>query len=212
MLSRSLNGCRIMRVARGGAGGFACHGLLRLILLLLLTLLLWASPPQFHLRDTQGAIHTAAEWRNHKAVLLFFVTIDCPVGNSYVPEMNRIHDAYASQGVAVYAVQADPGVADRAVVKYANDYHYGFPLLLDPDQVLVRLAKATVTPQAAILYPDGNAAYLGRIDNRVVDFGKNRPQATQSDVRMILDSLLAGKTVAYSTTKSIGCAIPLKKP
>lgn len=172
----------------------------------------WAAgPPQFRLRDTQGAIHTAAEWNGRKAILLFFVTIDCPVGNSYVPEMNRIHDAYAAQGVAVYAVQADPAVAEPAVVKYAKDYRYGFPLLLDPDQVLVRLASAQITPQAAILYPDGRVVYLGRIDNRVVDFGKSRPQATQSDVRMILDSVLAGKNLAYTTTKSIGCAIPIKK-
>jgi len=171
-----------------------------------------AAPPQFRLRDTQGAIHTAAEWSGRKAILLFFVTIDCPVGNSYVPEMNRIHDTYAPQGVAVYAVQADPGVAEAAVVKYAQEYRYGFPLLLDPDQVLVRLAKATVTPQAAILYPNGNAVYLGRIDNRVVDFGKSRPQATQFDVRLMLDSVLAGKAVAYTTTKSIGCAIPIRNP
>jgi len=171
-----------------------------------------ADPPQFRLRDTQGAVHTPAEWGHHKVILLFFVTIDCPVGNSYVPEMNRIHDTYAPQGVLVYAVQADPGVSEPSVVKYATEYRYGFPLLLDPDQVLVRLSNATVTPQAAVLYPDGKAIYLGRIDNRVVDFGKNRPQATQSDVRMILDSVLAGRTVAYTTTKSIGCAIPLKKP
>ncbi|HMC59910.1 MAG TPA: redoxin domain-containing protein [Candidatus Solibacter sp.] len=173
----------------------------------------WAAgPPQFRLRDTQGVVHTAAEWGKHKAILLFFVTIDCPVGNSYVPEMNRIHDTYAPQGVAVYGVQADPGVADPAVVKYAREYRYGFPLLLDPDQVLVRLVNATVTPQAAVLYADGQALYLGRIDNRVVDFGKSRPQATQSDVRVILDSVLAGKTVGYTTTKSVGCAIPIKKP
>jgi peroxiredoxin len=190
--------------------------MLRRSLIVWLCLVTWsgraAAPPQFRLRDTQGALHTAAEWGNHRAILIFFVTIDCPVGNSYVPEMNRIHDAYGAQGVAVYAVQADPGVAEPAVVKYANEYRYGFPLLLDPDQVLVRLANATVTPQAAILYPDGKAVYLGRIDNRVVDFGKNRPQATQSDVRIVLDSVLAGKTVAYTTTKSIGCAIPIKKP
>ena len=170
-----------------------------------------AAPPQFRLRDTQGATHTAAEWGNRTAILLFFVTIDCPVGNSYVPEMNRIHDAYAPRGVGVYAVQADPGVAEPAVVKYAKDYSYGFPLLMDRDQVLVRLADATVTPQAAVLYPDGKAVYLGRIDNRVVDFGKSRPQATQSDVRMILDSVLSGKSAAFSTTKSIGCAIPRSK-
>lgn len=181
-------------------------------LIVLLCAAAWASPPQFHLRDTQGAIHTSAEWSGRKAILIFFVTIDCPVGNSYVPEMNRIHDTYGPQGVAVYGVQADPGVAEPAVVKYAKDYRYEFPLLLDPDQVLVRHVNATVTPQAAIIYPDGKTVYLGRIDNRVVDFGKNRPQATQSDVRSILDAVLSGKSVAYSTTKSIGCAIPRKNP
>jgi len=171
-----------------------------------------AAPLQFRLRDAQGGVHTPAEWSGQRAILLFFVTTDCPAGNSYVPEMNRIHDAYASRGVAVYAVQADPGVAEAEVARYAKDYRYGFPLLLDPDQVLVRHTNATVTPQAAILLPDGRLAYLGRIDNRVVDFGKSRPQATQSDVRMILDMVLSGKSVAYSTTKSIGCAIPRGKP
>ena len=184
-----------------------------LVLLLWATLwTAWSAPPSFHLRDTQGAVHTFNEWSGKKAVLLFFVTIDCPVGNSYVPEMNRIHDAYAPQGVAVYAVQADPGVQEAAVVKYAKEYRYGFPLLLDPGQVLVKLANATVTPQAAILYPDGKAVYLGRIDNRVVDFGKARPQATQSDVRAALDAILAGKPMTYTVTKSIGCAIPRNNP
>ena len=171
----------------------------------------WAAPLQFRLRDVQGAVHTSAEWSGQRAVLLFFVTTDCPVGNSYVPEMNRIHDAYAPRGVAVYAVQADPSVAEADVAKYAREYHYGFPLLLDPEQVLVRHTNATVTPQAAILLPDGKLVYLGRIDNRVVDFGKSRPKATQSDVRMILDDVLSGKSAAYSTTKSIGCAIPRSK-
>jgi glycerol-3-phosphate dehydrogenase len=97
------------------------------------------------------------------------------------------------------------------VARYARDFRYGFPLLLDPDQVLVRHTNASVTPQAAIVLPDGKLVYLGRIDNRVVDFGKNRPQATQSDVRMILDTVLSGKSAAYSTTKSIGCAIPRSK-
>jgi peroxiredoxin len=171
----------------------------------------WAAPLQFRLRDAQGGVHTPAEWSGQRAILLFFVTTDCPVGNSYVPEMNRIHDAYAPRGVSVYAVQADPGVAEADVARYARDFRYGFPLLLDPGQVLVRHTNATVTPQAAILLPDGRLVYLGRIDNRVVDFGKNRPQATQSDVRMILDAVLSGKSTAYSTTKSIGCAIPRSK-
>lgn len=163
--------------------------------------------PQFRLSDTRGAIHTPAEWQGHKAIVLFFVATDCPVANSYVPEMNRIHDAYAPRGVLFFAVQADTTVSDAAVAKYAQDYRYSFPMLLDPHQVLVRLADATITPQVAIFMPDGRRLYLGRIDNRVEDFGKQRYQATQADLREALDAVLAGRQPAHATTKSIGCAI-----
>jgi peroxiredoxin len=166
-----------------------------------------AGVPQFQLRDTQGAVHAAAEWSGAKAILLFFVTTDCPVANSYVPEMNRIRDAYAGRGVRVYAVQTDTTVPDAAVTAYARDFRYDFPLLLDPRQQLVQLAGATITPQAAVLAPDGRVLYLGRIDNRVVDFGKQRPRATEADLREALDEVLAGKPVAHPFTKSIGCAI-----
>ncbi len=180
--------------------------------LLFPALLLWtaaalASGPSFQLRDTLGQPHTPAEWSVAKAVLLFFVTTDCPVANSYVPEMNRIHDAFAPRGVRVYAVQSDTTIPDADVARYARDYRYGFPLLLDPKQIMIRLANATITPQAAVLSPDGKVLYLGRIDNRVADFGKQRFEATEQDLREALDAVLAGKPVAHPFTKSIGCAI-----
>lgn len=163
--------------------------------------------PAFQLRDTGGAVHTPAEWQGQKAILLFFVTTDCPVGNSYVPELNRIREAYAGRGVVIYAVQADTTIPESEVARYAKDFRYSFPLLLDPRQVLVQLTGATVTPQAAVLSPDGRVHYLGRIDNRVADFGKARPEATERDVRDALDAVLAGKPVPHPVTKSIGCAI-----
>jgi len=166
-----------------------------------------AAVPAFQLRDTEGRLHTPAEWNGVKAILLFFVTTDCPVANSYVPEMNRIQEAYAPRGVRIFAVQSDTTIPDAEVARYARDYHYGFPLLLDPRQVLVRLANATITPQAAVLSAEGKVLYLGRIDNRVADFGKQRFEATEHDLREALDAVLAGKPVAHPFTKSIGCAI-----
>jgi len=163
--------------------------------------------PQFQLRDTAGGIHTPTEWHTHKAVVLFFVTTDCPVGNSYVPELNRIRETYSGRGVLMLGVQADVTVKDAEVAKYAADFRYSFPLLLDPRQVLVKLTGATVTPQAAVLSPEGKQLYLGRIDNRVADFGKARPEATERDLRDALDAVLAGKPVLRPVTKSIGCAI-----
>jgi peroxiredoxin len=174
----------------------------------LVALLFVSAAPQFRLRDTQGSIHTPAEWTGAKAAVVFFVTIDCPIGNSYVPEMNRIRDTYAPHGVVVWAVQADPTVAEPAVVKYASDYRYSFPLLLDPGQVLVRHAGATITPQAAVFSPEGKLLYLGRIDNRVEDFGRSRQKATVPDLRNALDAVLAGRPVSPDRTKSVGCSIP----
>ena len=167
----------------------------------------WAAQPALQWRDTRGAAHGTAEWTGRKAVLLFFVTTDCPVANSYVPEMNRIHDVYTARGVAVYAVQADTTVDDAAAARYAAEYRYAFPLLLDPRQSLVQLTGATVTPEAVVLSPEGKVLYRGRIDNRVEDFGRQRPEPTRHDLRDALDAVLSGRPVAQPLTKSIGCAI-----
>jgi peroxiredoxin len=187
---------------------FACAVWCLLILLLLSALGACAAVPQFLLRDTVGLSHAPAEWSGQKAIVLFFVTTDCPIANSYVPEMNRIRETYAPRGVRVYAVQADTSIAEAAVADYAKDYRYSFPLLLDPQQVLGQFTGATVTPEAVVLSPEGKLHYRGRIDNRVEDFGKQRPEATKHDLRDALDAVLAGRPVRHRISKSIGCPIP----
>ncbi len=173
-----------------------------------LFLLSSGAPLSFRLQDTRGASHTPAEWAGHKAIVLFFVTTDCPITNSYVPEMSRIREAYAPRNVLLYAVQGEPRTPAPDVARYAEEYRYSFPLLLDPRQELVKLTGASIMPQAAILSPEGKLLYLGRIDNRAVDFGVQRPKATEFDLREALDAVLSGKPVPHPRTKSIGCAIP----
>jgi peroxiredoxin len=172
----------------------------------------WArSPVAFALRDTHGAIHHLDEWQGKKAVVIFFTTIDCPLSNGDVPEMNRIRHDYQSRGVAFYAVEAETTVTDAEVQEHAAEYGFTFPVLLDPKQVLVKMTGATIIPQAAVLTGSGKLLYLGRIDNRVEDFDKRRPAATEFDLRDALDATLAGKPVARARTKAFGCSINLVK-
>jgi peroxiredoxin len=163
--------------------------------------------PQFVLRDTRDVIHRPDEWRDKKAVVLFFTTTDCPVSNGYVPEMNRIRADYESRGVGFYAVQGDTTIPDDQVEKFAKEFGMTFPLLLDPRQVLVKLTGATTMPEAAVISVSGTLLYRGRIDNRVEDFANRRAQASKFDLRDALDAVLAGKPVANSRTKVFGCAI-----
>jgi peroxiredoxin len=175
---------------------------------LLLAIAALAHPAlQFTLRDTEGVEHGPREWSQARAIVLFFVTTDCPLSNGYAPEMNRIEGAYASRGVLVYAVQGDTTIPDEEVRRHAHEYGYRFPALLDPRQILAHHTGATVTPEAVVLSPDGAVLYLGRIDNRVEDFGKTRITATEFDLRDALDAVLAGRPVPHPHTRALGCAI-----
>ena len=165
------------------------------------------TPPAFSFADTEGRTHTNTEWSGKQAVVLFFVSTDCPLSNSYVPELNRIEQAYAARGVVFYAVQGDATVAADAVRKHVKDFGYVFPYLFDPQESLAAFTGATTTPEAAVLSPRGGILYLGRIDNRLEDFGKQRVKITEFDLRDALDAVLSGKPVPHPRTHALGCAI-----
>ena len=169
-----------------------------------------AAPVRFELRDTNGAPHTAEEWRAKKAVVLFFTMTDCPLANGYVPEMNRMRAAYDPRGVAFYAVQVDNTVSDADVKKYAQEFGYIFPMLNDPRLVLARLTGAKVTPEVAVLSSSGEVLYLGRIDNKVEDLTRPRYAATEPELRNTLDAVLAGKAPKEARTRAVGCSINLE--
>ncbi len=165
---------------------------------------------RFELKDTNQAIHTAQEWKGKRAIVLFFTMTDCPLANGYVPEMNRMRADYEPKGVAFYAVQVDPTVSAAAVKKYAQEYVYSFPMLNDPKSILARLTGATVTPEVAVLSPNGHVLYLGRIDNKVEDLTRPRYAATEPELRNALDALLAGKAPKQARTRAVGCSISLE--
>jgi len=170
----------------------------------------WAATFTFSHTDTAGRLHTAAEWSGKRAVVLLFVSTDCPLSNNYVPELNRIAQAYSARGATFYAVQGDATIADEEVRRHVKEFGYTFPYLFDPDESLAAYTGATTTPEAAVLSPTGEVLYLGRIDNRQEDFGKQRVRVTEFDLRDTLDAVLSGKSVPHPRTKTIGCAITRK--
>jgi peroxiredoxin len=169
-----------------------------------------AGLPRFSLADTEGRTHTPAEWNGKRAVVLFFLTTDCPLCNNYVPELNRIAQAFAARGVAFYAVQGDATVPAADVRRHVREFGYTFPYLFDQEESLATYTGATATPEAAVLAPGGALLYLGRVDNRLEDFGKQRVQATEFDLRDALEAILEGKPVPHARTKALGCAITRK--
>ncbi len=144
-----------------------------------------------------------------KAVLLVFVTVDCPISNAYSPELSRIYKDYASRGVRVYFVHVDPDVEADDVIAHAKEYKLKGPVfLLDRDHRLVKRAGATITPEAAVFSNKGKLLYRGRIDDLYGGVGKKRRKAANRDLRRALTAVLAGKPVEKKFTQAFGCYVP----
>jgi ribosomal protein L35AE/L33A len=143
-----------------------------------------------------------------KAIVFLFTTTDCPISNRYAPEVRRLAATFAPQGVLFKLVYANPAEDATAIRAHMTDFAYAgaTQALRDPRHALVKYAGVTVTPEAAV-YAGGRIVYRGRIDNRFVDLGVERPAATRRDLAEALTAVLAGKPVTPSTTQAVGCFI-----
>jgi peroxiredoxin len=162
-------------------------------------------------KDVNGRAQTPLAQPDKKATVLFFLLPDCPISNSYAPEIQRICTAYEAKKIAAFVVHADPDVTLEQAKKHAKEYGLSCPVLLDPTHVLAKKAGVKMAPEVAVLGPDAKVLYRGRIDDWYVDYGKRRGEPTQRDLRTALDAVLQGKSIATPTTKVIGCHLPEAK-
>jgi hypothetical protein len=162
--------------------------------------------PEF--TDTADRIQTPLSQPDRKATVLVFIIPDCPISNSYAPEIRRICGDYEKKKVAFFLVHPDPDVTAAQAKTHAKEYGYTCPVLRDPSHVLVKKTGVTTAPEVAILTADGKVAYRGRIDDWYVGYGRRRAEPTQRDLRNALDAVLRGDAVANPTTKAIGCSLP----
>lgn len=142
-----------------------------------------------------------------KAIVCLFTRTDCPVSNSYAPEVGRLHGKFASRAVTFFLVYPDADESAEAIAKHLKEFAYPFPGLRDPRHELVKKSGVKITPEAAVFDAKGNLLYRGRIDDRYVDFGKQRAAPTVRDLDQALEAILAGKPAPPAAGPAIGCFI-----
>jgi hypothetical protein len=142
-----------------------------------------------------------------RATVFVFITTDCPIANRYAPEIQRLTAIFASQGVRFWLVYANPHEPLASIRNHLRQFQYAIPALRDPDHALVRFTKVTVSPEAAVVDQGGVLLYHGRIDDRWVNIGRDRPSPTRGDLAEALRAILDGKPVAQSATPAVGCIL-----
>ena len=167
-----------------------------------------AATPGIALKDPDGRLvdpFLAAE--NSTAIVFLFASVDCPVSNRYAPEVQRLHAAFAPKNVAFWLIYPNPGDTPDAVRAHVKAFGYPVHALLDPGHDLVKVTKVSITPEAAVYSANRTLAYHGRIDDKFVSLGVERPSATRRDLFDALTAVVAGKAPVESSAPAVGCFI-----
>jgi hypothetical protein len=188
----------------------AMRRVLALVLLTTAALLGQAAQPYAH--DPAGRPITTLGDAATRAVVLFFVASDCPISNRTFPEMQRLRQQFSTQHVRFWFVYANATDPPSAVLAHQRAFDPGGTAIRDTAGILARMTGAKVTPEAAILIPTSAPAhwtpvYTGRIDDRYIRLGLERPQATQHFVERVLHEILTGAPIDKPTGRLIGCGI-----
>jgi thiol-disulfide isomerase/thioredoxin len=145
-----------------------------------------------------------------KAVVLFFAASDCPISNRYIPEIERLQRAYDGNGVHFLWVYPNPADTSPIVSAHNQQFDISADAVLDVNQRLTALAHATITPEAAILVPAASGwreVYRGRIDDRYISLGQERPHAMKHDLELAIRAVLASHPVLAPGGPTVGCSI-----
>lgn len=164
-------------------------------------------PEALKLVDLEGRQISPLGADGAPAIVFLFTRTDCPISNRYAPEVRRLHQKFAPLGVRFWLVYLDPGEPIETIRTHLKDYSYDLPVLRDPRHELVDLAGVTITPEAAVFTKGAQLAYRGRIDDRYVTFGQQRPAPTIRDLQLALEAVLEGRPVVPKTTQAVGCYI-----
>ena len=142
-----------------------------------------------------------------RATVLLFVSTDCPISNGYAPDVRKLHETYAKDGVVFWLVYPNPADSVADIRDHLASFKYPEGALRDPKHELVKRAGATITPEVAVYNRAGSLTYRGRIDDRYSAVGIERAMATRHDLQDAIAATLAGKPVAQRVTQAVGCYI-----
>ena len=142
-----------------------------------------------------------------KASVLLFVSTDCPISNRYAPDIRKLYDVYAKDGVMFWLVYPNPAEGPADIRDHLKAFALPGTALRDVKHDLVKASGATITPEAAVYNAKGTLTYRGRIDDRYSAVGIEKAQAGRRDLQDAIAATLAGTPVKQKFTQAVGCYI-----
>jgi peroxiredoxin len=163
------------------------------------------------LTGLNGKALALADLKDREAIVVVFLSFDCPVSTSYAAALNELAREYSPRKVAVLGICPTTDEA-AALARHAKEFQLTFPLFRDDKLSAAQAFQARIVPEAFVLDRHLVLRYRGRIDDGYAARLKKKTQTSRYDLREALDELLAGKPIKVAVTEAVGCPIQYEKP
>jgi len=156
----------------------------------------------FTLNNYDGNKYSLSDFKDSKAIVLIFISTQCPVSNAYNTRMIELNKKFKEKGVTFIGINSNKEENTLSIKKHANEKGLDFLILKDEKNIIANKLNATVTPEAYILNSNFEILYHGRIDD-----SQNEVKVEVKDLANALTQILNGEKVSNQRTKSFGCSI-----
>ncbi|MFO7446816.1 MAG: thioredoxin family protein [Ignavibacteriaceae bacterium] len=156
----------------------------------------------FSLKDYNGKAHSLADYKKSKAIVLIFVSTQCPISNAYNTRMAELQKKYSSKEVTFLGINSNKQESISEIKSHAEENKLGFAVLKDEKNIIADKLEASVTPEVYVINSNFEVLYHGRIDD-----SRDEGDITSKDLSTALDEVLSGKKVSNIRTKAFGCTI-----
>ncbi len=166
---------------------------------------------QFELKGVDNKVHSAANFKDKKILVIVFTCNHCPYAKAYQDRIIAVQKDYAAKGVQIIAINSNDDSkytedSFEGMKMRAKEKSFNFFYLRDESQDVARAYGAKATPHVFVFDASRKLRYTGAID----DNWENPSAAKQKYLRESLDAILANKEVAIKETMPMGCTIKWK--
>ena len=163
----------------------------------------------FRLIDQNGESHELYYHKDADAVVIMTAGNGCPIVRGAVPDLKKIREDYADKDVVFYLLNSNLHDTREDIKAEAEEFGYDFDILKDENQLVGEQLNFDRTAQVYVINPKEGfkVEYYGPLNDRQT-YERQRPVATETYVRDVLDSVIAGEEVTTEAPAiRAGCMI-----
>jgi peroxiredoxin len=172
------------------------------------TLEIGAKAPDFSLPATDGKTYKLSDFKDAKALVIFFTCNHCPYVKGSDEVTRQTAEKYMKKGVKFVGINSNsenthPEDSFELMVERMKVNKFPWVYLRDKTQKVALAYGALKTPHFYVFDSNRKLVYTGR----GVDNPKDTIKMTVNDLDRALEEHLAGKPLSVKLTNPIGCNV-----